>query len=83
MTADDVILATNTSGLSITKIAEAVKKPERFAGMHWINPSHLIPLVEVIRGDKTDAETAKAVIDLAKSVGKVAVDVKKDVPGFI
>lgn len=58
MTADDVILATNTSGLSITKIAEAVKKPERFAGMHWINPSHLIPLVEVISGDKTDPAAA-------------------------
>jgi len=83
MTDDDVILATNTSGLSITKIAEAVKKPERFAGMHWINPSHLIPLVEVIRGDKTEAATAQAIIDLAKSVGKVPVDVKKDVPGFI
>jgi 3-hydroxybutyryl-CoA dehydrogenase len=83
MTADDVILATNTSGLSITKIAEAVKNPERFAGMHWINPSHLIPLVEVISGEKTDPAAAQAVIDLAKSVGKVAVDVKKDVPGFI
>ncbi len=77
----DALLATNTSGLSITKIAEAVEYPERFGGMHWINPPHIIPLVEVISGEKTKEETAKAIYDLASFVGKKPVLVK-DAPGF-
>ena len=48
----DAILCSNTSGLSITAIAEAVENPERFVGMHWMNPPHIIPLIEVIRGGK-------------------------------
>ncbi len=77
----DAILASNTSGLSITKIAEVVDGPERFAGMHWINPPHIIPLIEVIKGEKTSEETAAAVYALAEAVGKKPVIVK-DAPGF-
>lgn len=78
---EGAILASNTSGLSITKIAEAIKKPERFCGMHWINPPHIVPLVEVIKGEKTSEETARAVYGLAAAVGKKPVMVK-DAPGF-
>ena len=56
---DEAILTSNTSGLSISRIAEAVKRPERFCGMHWINPPHIVPLVEVICGDHTAPETAE------------------------
>ena len=78
---EDAILASNTSGLSITAIAEVVKRPERFGGMHWINPPHLIPLIEVIQGKKTDDETAAAIRDMALVVEKKPVIVQ-DAPGF-
>ena len=78
---EDAILASNTSGLSITAIAEVVKRPERFGGMHWINPPHLIPLIEVIQGKKTDDETATAIRDIALAVEKKPVIVQ-DAPGF-
>lgn len=79
---EDILLTTNTSGLSITAIAEAVKCPQRFVGMHWFNPPHIIPLIEVINGNKTDDANAQAVYELAKSLGKAPIRVKKDVPGF-
>lgn len=79
---EDVLLTTNTSGLSITAIAEAVKCPERFVGMHWFNPPHIIPLIEVINGDKTDDANALEVYELAKALGKKPIRAKKDVPGF-
>lgn len=78
---EDAILASNTSGLSITAIAEVVKRPERFGGMHWINPPHLIPLIEVIQGKKTDDETAAVIRDMALAVEKKPVIVQ-DAPGF-
>lgn len=78
---EDVILTSNTSGLSITKIAEVIKKPERFAGMHWINPPHIIPLIEVIKGEKTLDETANIVYKLCEKMEKKPVIVK-DAPGF-
>ena len=78
---EDAILASNTSGLSITAIAEVVKRPERFGGMHWINPPHLIPMIEVIQGKKTDDETAAAIRDMALVVEKKPVIVQ-DAPGF-
>ena len=78
---EDAILASNTSELSITAIAEVVKRPERFGGMHWINPPHLIPLIEVIQGKKTDDETAAAIRDMALAVEKKPVIVQ-DAPGF-
>jgi len=80
---DDAVLTSNTSGLSITAIGEAVKNPQRFAGMHWVNPPHIIPLVEVIAGDKTADETLTIVKEVAESIHKKPVLVMKDVNGFI
>ena len=79
----DAILATNTSGLSINALAEAVQNPERFCGMHWFNPSNIVPLIEIVRGDATSDETAMVIRDLALAIGKKPVVVTKDVPGFV
>ena len=79
---DDALLCSNTSGLSITKIAEAVTNPQRFAGMHWMNPPHIIPLIEIICGEKTAEETAEKVKDIALKLGKKPVIVK-DAPSFV
>jgi len=79
----DAILASNTSSLSISKMAEAVSNPERFIGMHFFNPPVIMKLVEVNQGDKTSEETVKTVMDLALKMGKTPVWVKKDAPGFI
>lgn len=79
---ENIVLVSNTSGLSITRLAEVVKKPERFLGMHWINPPHIIRLIEVIKGEKTTDESTEIVIDLAESVGKKPVAVN-DAPGFV
>lgn len=79
---DETILASNTSSLSITEIASAVKKPERVIGFHFFNPVHRMPLVEIIRGQKTsDAATVTAVA-LAKTLGKIPIVVKNS-PGFL
>lgn len=80
---EEAVLTTNTSGLSISKIAEAVKFPERFCGMHWINPPHIIPLIEVINGDKTDKKTSKLVYDISKYIGKKPIMINKDAAGFV
>ncbi|MBQ7567755.1 3-hydroxyacyl-CoA dehydrogenase family protein [bacterium] len=82
LTPDDTVIASNTSGLSINAMAEAVRLPERFIGMHWFNPPHLILLVEIIRGDHTSDKTAQAIYDLCLAIGKKPVMVNKDVLGF-
>lgn len=79
---DETILASNTSSLSVTEIASALKKPERFAGMHFFNPVHMMPLVEVIRGKKSSDETTSAIVALAKRLGKTPI-VVKDKEGFL
>jgi len=79
----DAIFTSNTSGLSLTEMAKAVEFPERFCGMHWVNPPHIVPLVEVIKGEKTSDATAKTVFENALSVGKKPIIVKKDVKGFV
>lgn len=79
----DAVLCTNTSGMSITEIAKAVQDPARFAGMHWVNPPHLIPLVEVIAGEKTSEETMQVVYDVGLSLEQKPVQVYKDPTGFI
>jgi len=84
LTKDEVILATNTSSLSITEIAAATKRPDKVVGMHFFNPAPVMRLVEVIMGHLTSDESAQFVRDLAeKKLGKVTVLVKKDVAGFI
>lgn len=78
----DTILATNTSGLSITSIAEVCQYPERVAGQHWANPPEIVPLVEVVRGARTSDHTIDLIYQITKKLGKEPVRVKKDVPGF-
>jgi 3-hydroxyacyl-CoA dehydrogenase len=79
---DDTVLASNTSGIPITKIAEACERPERIVGMHWSNPPHLIPMIEVIPGERTSKETIDAAVALVERVGYEAV-VEREVPGFV
>ena len=80
---DDAIFATNTSGLSITEICKKIKKKSRFIGMHWWNPPHIIPLIELIKGAETADETVKILVELVENIGKQSVVVLKDVNGFI
>lgn len=80
---EDVVLATNTSSMSITEIASVVKDPSRVAGMHFFNPAQIMKLVEVIRGLETSDRTVEILREVAESAKKEVVEVKKDVPGFI
>lgn len=80
---EDVVLATNTSGLRVSDVATAVRGPERFCGMHWWNPPDLIPLVEITKGDRTGDEAARLVHRLAADLGKRPVIVQKDILGII
>ncbi|MGP9692730.1 fatty acid oxidation complex subunit alpha FadB [Psychrobacter sp. AOP30-A2-5] len=79
---DDCILASNTSTISITFLAEALERPENFVGMHFFNPVHRMPLVEVIRGKKSSEEAIATTVALASKMGKVPV-VVNDCPGFL
>jgi len=80
---EDTILATNTSSMSITVIAEATKRQDRVAGMHFFNPPQIMKLVEVVRGFKTSDKTVQKLMELARQLGKEPIEVKKDTPGFI
>jgi len=79
---EDVILATNTSSISITKIAAATKRPDKVIGMHFMNPVPLMKLVEVIKGLATSEETLAATLELCQAMGKEAWEAN-DSPGFI
>jgi 3-hydroxybutyryl-CoA dehydrogenase len=79
----ETILATNTSVISITEIAQKAKERGRILGTHFWNPPYLIPLVEVIRGEDTSEEAMEVTYALMKGVGKHPVRVNKDVPGFV
>jgi 3-hydroxybutyryl-CoA dehydrogenase len=78
----DAILATNTSSISITEIAARTRRPAQVIGMHFMNPVPVMQLVEVIRGQATSDATTRAVVDLAKQLGKTPVEVQ-DYPGFV
>jgi 3-hydroxybutyryl-CoA dehydrogenase len=80
--APEAILATNTSAISITKLATATNRPDHVIGMHFMNPVPLMPLVEIIRGQATSDQTMRTVMDLTKGIGKTAV-VVNDYPGFV
>ena len=80
---DQVIFASNTSTLPITEIANTVSNPEKFIGIHFFNPPQLMKLVEVIPGQKTSDRVVNLTIDFVKSVKKIPVTCRKDVPGFI
>jgi len=75
--------ATNTSTMSITKIATATNRQAKFAGLHFFNPAPVMRLVEVIRGYYTSDETVKDLQDYVKALGKEGIEVKKDTPGFV
>ena len=77
------ILASNTSAIPIGGMASATKRPQNVVGMHFFNPPMLMPLVEIIRTDKTSEATLSAAVGLARSLGKTPIVVRKDVPGFI
>lgn len=77
----EVIFASNTSSISITELAAATSRPDRFVGMHFFNPVPLMKLVEVIRGLATSDETTKTVVDMSVKLGKTPAEVQ-DVPGF-
>ncbi len=79
--ADDAILTSNTSTISIDLLAEGLKRPENFCGMHFFNPVHLMPLVEVIRGAKTKDVAVATTVDYARKLGKTPI-VVNDCPGF-
>jgi len=81
--ARDAIIATNTSVLSISAIAEGSARPGRVVGAHWWNPPYLIPIVEVIKGERTDELTVTTVTDWIRAAGKTPVTVNWDAPGFI
>ncbi len=78
----DAIIATNTSSLSVTEMSAGHPNPQYFAGMHFFNPVDKMPLVEVIRGEKTSDETIATIFELSKRLGKMPV-VVKDGPGFL
>ncbi len=79
---DGAILSTNTSSISITKIAAATKRPDKVIGMHFMNPVPVMKLIEVIRGYATSDETTTTIMEMSKKLGKVPVEVN-DYPGFV
>lgn len=80
---DHAILASNTSNMSISEIAKSTDRPDKVVGMHFFNPVVMMELVEVVKGDQTSEETMEVTYDLAEAMGKYAVRVEKDSPGFI
>lgn len=82
-TADDTIIASSTSGLLVSEIAKNAKHPERFIGAHPYNPPHLIPLVELTKGDKTDEHVLKVAKEFYQSIDKEPVVLQKEALGFI
>ncbi len=78
----DTIIASNTSTISITRLAESLERPENFVGMHFFNPVHMMPLVEVIRGEKSSDVAVATTVQLAQKMGKTPI-VVKDCPGFL
>ncbi|MBA3414984.1 MAG: 3-hydroxyacyl-CoA dehydrogenase family protein [Chloroflexia bacterium] len=79
----ETILASNTSGIPITELAAVCERPNRVIGMHWSNPPHLIPVIEVIRGEQTDDRAVAVTTALVERIGMVPARVDKDVAGFV
>lgn len=77
------ILASNTSGLSLTEMTTEVKRKDKVIITHWWNPPHIIPVVEIVKGPYTSEETARLVYDLLVSIGKKPIKILKEVPGFL
>ena len=83
LTPPSTILATNSSGLSVTQISGATERPLNCIGTHFMNPPLLMPLVEVVKGEQTSDQTVKMITELLTNVNKRPVLVKKDVPGYV
>lgn len=79
----DCVLASDTSGIPISRLQEGVSNPGRVVGMHWSNPPHIIPVVEVIAGTQTSKEVVAWMIDAVKGINLIPIVVRKDVPGFV
>ena len=82
-TKPEAFIVSNTSSVSITKLASATHQPKKFAGMHFFNPPQVMKLIEIIRGAKTSDETVNTMVKVSKRMGKEPVIVKKDVAGFV
>ena len=81
--APETILSTNTSSLPIATVASVTGRPDRVVGTHFIMPAHVMPLVEVVKGDQTSEDTLKTTYQLLEKAGKTPVIVNRDIPGFI
>jgi 3-hydroxybutyryl-CoA dehydrogenase len=79
----DAILTTNTSSLPLSALADALGRPERFAGLHFLNPPELVELVEVVGAERTASEVLEALVDWMEELGKAPIVVRRDVPGFV
>lgn len=77
------LLTTNTSSVPITSIAAEMKRPERVVGIHWFNPPPVMPLVEIVRGERTTDEIVQRARDLCAQIGKQVIEVKTDIAGFV
>jgi 3-hydroxybutyryl-CoA dehydrogenase len=80
---DDALITSNTSAISINVLSRAVRNSERFCGTHWLNPPHIIPLVEITKSETTSEQTVKRVYDLLLSLEKQPVVLNKDIKGFL
>jgi 3-hydroxybutyryl-CoA dehydrogenase/5-formyl-3-hydroxy-2-methylpyridine 4-carboxylate dehydrogenase len=80
---EEVILASDTSGIPITHIQAGTREPRRVVGMHWSNPPHVIPMIEVISGEHTLPAVASALIEVIRRCGHLPITIRKDVPGFV
>ncbi|MDQ1075232.1 MULTISPECIES: 3-hydroxyacyl-CoA dehydrogenase family protein [Microbacterium] len=83
LVATDAVLTTNTSSVRITEIAEALTDPARLVGLHWFNPPTVMPLIEIVRGERTSDATVQAAQDLCAAIGRESIVVDRDVPGFV
>ncbi|MBN8954438.1 MULTISPECIES: 3-hydroxyacyl-CoA dehydrogenase family protein [unclassified Rhizobium] len=79
----DCLLTTNTSSVPITQIASGLSRPQRVVGIHWFNPPAVMPLVEIVRGEKTSDEVVERARSLSADIGKEVIEVKTDIAGFV
>ena len=80
---NETLMATNTSSIPVSRLASALKHPERFVGLHFFGPVPLMELVEVVKGEMTSEKAFQQGIDFVKKLGKYPVGVTKDIPGFV
>lgn len=81
--AEDCILASDTSGIPITRIQAGTLHPRRVIGMHWSNPPHIIPMIEVIPGEMTAPDVVTSMVEAIRRTGHLPIIIRKDVPGFV